>query len=461
MLNVTITPHREFLPAENAEQKLFIMLKMRPTKQVANSRPSTTFVLLIDTSGSMDEVVIGEPQATGRTYYDDGKEWMEVTGAKSKGDIVIESLLALIHSGKLSQSDRIAIVRFNEQAASIIGLTSATQVKHLEDAIAQLHHCSGGTRIGSGLRQAFHILGEQQMTCLRTLLFTDGQTIDEDLCQELAREFALKNIPITALGVGDFNEDLLNYLSDVTGGRSFHVVTDKTSDIAVSITDLPNKIIEEFSLAQQDVITNLALDVKTVKGVKLTRIVRAYPSQAEFPLHQDTHPLGNASANDETIFILEFTIDSRPASRIRIAQLGLTYDIPSQNKRGELPIQNVIVQFVAGQNFAAQVDQEVMGYIQQCNISQLINEAAKASEIGNFVRAEELLETAQRMTMRVGNEAMTKSLLSAQDELRKTRKISPDTRKTIKMGAKGKTIKMSTSLDDEISEEQMRQVSGT
>jgi Ca-activated chloride channel family protein len=461
MLNVTITPHREFLPADTAEQKLFLMLKMRPTRQVANSRPSTAFVLLIDNSGSMDEVVIGEPQATGKTYHDDGREWMEVTGARSKGDIVIESLLALIHSGRLSQSDRVAIIRFNEQATPVIGLTPATEVSSLEGAIAQLHNCSGGTRIGNGLRQAFNILSDQQMTGLRTLLFTDGQTIDEDVCRELAREFAIKNIPITALGVGDFNEDLLNALSDTTGGRSFHIVTDKTSDVAVSIADLPNKIIEEFSLAQQDVITNLALSIKTVKGVKLTRVVRAYPSQAEFPLHHEPYPLGNASANDETVFILEFTIESRAASRIRIAQLGLTYDVPGQNKRGELPIQNVVVEFVAGQNFAAQVDPEVMGYLQQCNIAQLVSEAARASESGNSQRAEELLETARRMTQRVGNEAMTKSLLGAEEELRKTRKISPDTRKTIKMGAKGKTIKMGTSLDDEISEEQMRQISGT
>ena len=204
----------------------------------------------------------------------------------------------------------------------------------LEGAIAQLHNCSGGTRIGNGLRQAFNILSDQQMTGLRTLLFTDGQTIDEDVCRELARDFAIKNIPITALGVGDFNEDLLNALSDTTGGRSFHIVTDKTSDVAVSIADLPNKIIEEFSIAQQDVITNLALSIKTVKGVKLTRVVRAYPSQAEFPLHHEPYPLGNASANDETVFILEFTIESRAASRIRIAQLGLTYDVPGQNKRG-------------------------------------------------------------------------------------------------------------------------------
>ncbi len=42
------------------------------------------------------------------------------------------------------------------------------------------------------------------------------------------------------------------------------------------------------------------------------------------------------------------------------------------------------------------------------------------------------------MTQRIGNDRMTKSLADAQSELRKTRKISSSTRKTVKMGAKGK-----------------------
>lgn len=460
MLNVAIAPHREFLPADAPEQKLFLMLKLRPTKEVASTRPSTTFAFVIDTSGSMYEAVIGEPQPTGRTFQVDGQQYMEVTGAESKIDIVIQSLLNLIHSGKLNQSDRVSIVQFDDQASTIIGLTPATEVSRLEDAIAKLRNFSGGTRMGLGMRQALDMLSSQNMTCRRTLLFTDGQTFDDEQCRDLAKQFATNNIPITALGVGEYNEELLISLGDATGGRLLHVVPDRAIGTQVSIADLPKAIAEEFTQAQQEVITNLAMTVKTVKGVKLTRIVRAYPSQAEFPLTQEPFPIGNASGNDETVFILEFTIERRAASRVRIAQLGLTYDVPGQNRRGELPPQNLVVQFVAGSDFAAQVDQEVMGYVQQCNIAQLVNQATRVAE-QNPQRAEELLETARRMTQRIGNQAMTVSLTQAQDELRKTRQISSGTRKTIKMGSKGKTVRMGSDVNDELSEEKIRQVSGT
>jgi Ca-activated chloride channel homolog len=133
--------------------------------------------------------------------------------------------------------------------------------------------------------------------------------------------------------------------------------------------------------------------------------------------------------------------------------------VPGQNRRGELPPQNLIAQFVMGQA-AAQVDREVMGYVQQCNISQLVNEATRIAE-QNPQKAEELLETARRMTVRIGNDAMTTSLENAQTELRKTRRLSSDMRKTVKMGSKGKTVKMESGSNNELSDEKIREMTGT
>lgn len=439
-LNVAITPHREFMPSDAPEQKLFVMLKLRPTKDAASSRPATCFTFVIDTSGSMCE---------------------EVGFGKRKIEVAIESLATLIHSNGLSQSDRLAIVKFDETASTLVGLTPATQTSIIENAIHQLGELGGSTMMGLGMRQALNLLANQDMASRRALILTDGHTFDEDRCIDIAQEFSRNGIPITVLGIGDnYNEDLLINFKDITGGECFHVVAGAAKDIQVSIMDLPKILFAQFSQGQQEVITDLALNVKTVQGVTLTRIVRVYPDQAEFPMIQEPYQIGNAMANDETIFILEFNVASRPPSRARIAQIGLTYKVPGQNRRGELPPQNLVVQFMAGQ-VAVQVDQKVMGYVQQSNIYQLVNQATQLAD-SNPQKAEELLETAKRMTVRLGNEAMTSSLNEAQNELRKTRQISSSTRKTVKMGAKGKTVKMGDDLNDQgLSEEQIRQISGT
>ncbi len=121
--------------------------------------------------------------------------------------------------------------------------------------------------------------------------------------------------------MGDFNEDLLNDLSDATGGRPLHVVTGKACGAAIAI--LPDQILAELLQAQQEAIANLSLTVKTVKGVRLTRVMRAYPKQAEFSLETEPFPIGNAAANDDTVFILEFTIAPRAASAHSSVRLDL------------------------------------------------------------------------------------------------------------------------------------------
>lgn len=438
-LNVSITTHREFLPADTPDQKLFVMLKLRPARDVASSRPATSFVLLIDTSGSM----------------------YETEGSKTKIDLAMEAIEKLVDSKRFAPDDRIALVEFHDTASELLPLTPARQHQEIKDAIAQLRNFGGGTCMGKGLKIAHSLLASASMSSRRAIVLTDGATFDESVCRALGGEFASSGIPIAALGVGDYNEDLLLHLSDTTGGRVYHVVEKNANGQQIAIEDLPKILIEELALAQQEAINNLALNVRTVRGVQLERATRVYPDRAEFPLKTDPYPLGAARGDDETVFILEFGVDRRASSRVRIAQLGLTYDIPGQNRRGELPPQNLVVQFVTGQGGGAQVDQEVMGYVQQRNISQLVGDATKVAE-SNPEQAEQLLETARRLTVKIGNQEMLTSLNEGIDELRKTRKISDGTRKTVKMGSRGKTVKMSANVNDELpSEEEIRRLSGT
>ncbi|MFM7787418.1 MAG: VWA domain-containing protein, partial [Microcystis panniformis] len=56
----------------------------------------------------------------------------------TKLEVVIQSLKKLLHSGRLTQEDRIALVRFDDQASTLINLTPATQIQPIESAIDQL-----------------------------------------------------------------------------------------------------------------------------------------------------------------------------------------------------------------------------------------------------------------------------------------------------------------------------------
>ena len=429
-LSMEVVPSREFLLKDSIRQKLIVMLKLQPNKElVSNISPPTAIAFVIDTSGSMYEVV---------------------TGSISKIDIIIESLLTLIRSSKLTASDYVSIVQFDDVASTIIGLTSSTQVSQLENAISQLGNFSGGTRIGLGMRHALDVFSSQHMSSRRVVIFTDGKTFDEDLCRELTKEFAVRNIPITSFGIGDYDEDLLINLSDSTGGRLFHINFQR--DIYPNwVTDMSANILEEASRVKQDAITNLALTVKTVNRVKLDRIFRAYPEQAEFPLAQGTYIIGNARFGDDTVFILEFTIGEFLEDNACVAQIDLSYDVPSQNQHIKHPTHNLFMRFVAEQkqNITSQVNQDVIGYFNQGNIARIICRATAIADRDPNL-AKELLETAHRLTLSIRNRELIYSLYFAQEELRRTRRISADTCKTIKMMAKGKTVKIFGNISNSI-----------
>jgi len=55
---------------------------------------------------------------------------------------------------------------------------------------------------------------------------------------------------------------------------------------------------------------------------------------------------------------------------------------------------------------------------------------------------------------------MTQSLQTAQDELGKTRKLSSENIKTVRLGSKGKTVKMDDGLNQKLSESEIREQTG-
>ena len=172
--------------------------------------------------------------------------------------------------------------------------------------------------------------------------------------------------------------------------------------------------------------------------------------------------LGSLEAGDHTIFVLELDVPERPAVRARLAQLGVTYAVPTQGYRGEIPPVDMTVEFTTDETLAAAVDPEVMGYVQQRNVDNLVRQAATQAQT-NPAQAAKTLQVARAMTQRLGNRGMTVALGKAEEELRSDGTISAGTRKTIKLGARTRTMKVGS--PDEVpqnvpSQDEIRRLTG-
>lgn len=441
MLTATLTPHREYLLAQSSGQKLFLLLTLRPEAQAAAAKAQLSVAFVVDTSGSMRETVTEPTEYTGQTTVVDGKRYEVVRGAKSKMDLVEEALLGVLSANVLKPEDRLALVKFDDHAEVLAPLTPVREGDTLRGAVEQLKSFSGGTQMGAGMARGFELL-RGETGARRMVLLTDGQTFDEEVAREVGEALAREQVPVTAIGVGeDWNEALLTDLTDRTQGKPFYVVPDPNAQPpAVSLQRLPQELLTDLEHTANEVVTNLNLNVRTVKEVALERVTRVYPTQNEVDRARAPFFLGNAEAEGDAHFVLEFTLPARPSARMRLAQLGLTYQVPGADFRGELPPLDVVVEFTTDEALAGRINPEVMRWVQQRNLEGLILQATQQAA-SDPVAAQRTMEVARAMTVRLGNGAMTRALDQAIGELKDGKTVALGTAKTLKIGAKTQTLR--------------------
>ncbi len=445
MIEVSLTPHRNYLRASpegsSDTQKLFLLAQLTPQ---ITSRAPLALTFIVDTSGSMRE---------------------KVAGGKTKLDLTLNALKSLVSSPNLANTDTVAVVQFDDDASTLSAPTNNRQ--QMLNAVEALRKHSGGTMMGLGMLEALNhtIAGS---TNKRIMLLTDGATFDEDACRAVTNTYVAQGVAITSIGVGDeFNEDLMGEISDRTGGRVIHVVGQNANPPASVLADnLDDVLGEEFKRAASEVVTNLEFSLRGVKGVTLDRVTRVYPFLAECDMQNTGGAMkaraGNLEAKDQTAFLLELTLPPRPPARVRIAQIGLTFDMPGEGTRGEIPPVDVVVEFSFDENATAAVNPTVMGYVQQRNLEGLVKQAAQEAQ-SNPQAAAKTIEIARAMTVRLGNAAMTQVLDKAKSELESGKGMSAGTAKTIKMGAKTQTIKVgggSSNPSGLPSDEEIRKLTG-
>jgi len=466
MLNLMFRPHRAALKSGSTdEQKLFAMLKVIPKGEVAGARPPLSIALVIDTSSSMREFADQERAAAmirseglhvQHEATEDGSRPAVDLSLPTKLDRAIQAARTLINDARLSPDDNVAVIHFDDNARSLLPLSPLSRKQAALEAADSLRNYSGGTHMAKGLKCAERELsGLPSSVAKRVILLTDGQTFDEEECRPLAGGFAESNTPLNAIGVGvEYNEDLLRDLAELSQGRPYHLA---------QMGQLGDILNDEIGSSVREVVTDLQATVSTVKGVKVSAVTRVYPSLAEVSASGSIYRLGNVAAGDYTVFIFELTVSgmARPPSRVRIAQLGLTGHVPGLGRREELPPEDLFIAFTPDERQVAEVDAEVLGYVQQKNLDRMVQDAVKVAGT-DAAKARQTLQAAVGMTQRIGNPAMTRILENALNELNQSGTISVGTRKTVALGGRTKTVKTGATvpLEGLPSNEDIRKMTG-
>jgi len=391
---------------ENVPNALaYLLIKVIPNPAVSFGSLPINLGLVIDVSRSMR-----------------GKK---IDCARNAAKLVVNSL---------RPDDRVSVITFSDEAKVVVPTTKAHEKDVILSALDQIRIISG-TRMYHGMEAGAREIHKAELATNinRMIILTDGMTEGEEQCRMIAGQEAQNNVAISAFGIGDkYNEELLMEIADKTLGTFYHLRA-------------PEQIIEQFQkevgLASASVISDATLSLNVAKDVELEEIHRIFPSSVKLQPRIEADgrissvEVGNLRKDEQTCFGAQLRLPARSASRVRIAQVFVSYSIPSLQVEDRVVKSDIIVEYTGDRDLCGKVDREVVAYFNQLNAHNLIEQAIRETKVGNVSAATQILGQAQLITQRIGNVALTRSIEQATQELKEKGTISSEATKTVRAGS--------------------------
>ena len=159
------------------------MVKFDPAKFTAPKAKPLPVFLLLDVSGSMDEVIDPENvRRTGQTVVDDGQTWELVEGGTSKIQILNEAVRQMLDSlageEKMETEFLVSIITFGDKAEQFIAPMKASSVEWADMT------AKGSTAMGEAFSKVKKLIEDKNVIPSRAyrptvVLVSDGDPTDK------------------------------------------------------------------------------------------------------------------------------------------------------------------------------------------------------------------------------------------------------------------------------------------
>lgn len=422
LLTLDLRPHRTVVATNSSHaQKLFVAIRLGLDASTLASlkQAHVSTVVAVDTSGSM---------------------YARVGEDSSKIELAIEAITAIGRVPGLENQVHVGIVQFDTKASTLLPLTmiGPESVKQIGEKASELRQFGGGTNTAQALTLLKNELaGAPEDHIQKAILITDGETTDAEECLRLADQLAENGISLICIGVGnDYNEDFLTGLAERTNGFLYHL-----SETRESLARLSNTIEETLVGFQNELVTDVRLRFELAADVHLNSLRQVYPMVQEWVSPQGGEwRLGNVRADEETVVLADLNMPERPEGPASLGGVVVRYCVPTADLVDKVVISELKVDYVSDQSQAIQIDEHVVFFVRQARIADFVEQAVLFTHQGKLAEAEENMLAVSRLSEKVGNSAVGRTIRRATIELRDRATILPDTAKSLKVGAKTLTI---------------------
>ena len=367
-LSVILVPGRDRLLLQQKAQMLYVLLELKRHDGVGSSTQPLNLSLVLDHSSSMQR--------------DDKLQRLK------------EAVSRIIDM--MDGRDYLSIVTFGDRASVLLPSQPLGNKRAAKESLDGIR-CRGGTEISTGIRAGLQELQAHSSNLIsQMIVLTDGQTYgDEELCLALATQAGERQVQITALGLGDdWNSALLDDMAARTAGFSDYVQT---------ANQLSGVFEENLRTLQQTAIRNLRMEIRTGYNSRLLRAtsvapgIKPLPVPAEIPSGQPVAlDLGRLSTDRDYRVLLELVVAAKTVGAADVAEVILTYDVPSLGRERESVEYQIATTFVERWDSDPPVDLRVHDALRKITAHRLQEQAMQAINEGQTQKGTASLRTAAK-----------------------------------------------------------------
>ncbi len=399
-LDIELTLSRDLVEVSDTDQRLYLLVDIRPPKQSSGQQLPLNLCLVIDRSTSMQ----------GR----------RLDAVKAAVELVME---------KLTAADVLSIISFSDRAEVV---ASAEPLRNKPTILRRLHaiEASGGTEIYQGLAAGVKELRQSALNEFSNhlILLTDGHTYGDDAqCLELATKTAVDGIGITAFGIGsDWNDQFLDKLVAPSGGQSNFIEQPKSvvQKLQERITGMGTVYAQNMRL-QRDFPDFLALEY----GYKIV------PFAQPLVLDDDVIRLGNVEGRSRLAFLLELNIRPQTVERRLSIPINLAAEIPAKQMQQQTFSQNVRVNVL--KNAEKQLPPEpIVEAVRMLNMYRMNERVWEDVEAGDLEVAARRMRHLTTRLIEAGEPQLAQQANFEAERILQAGTMSLDGRKKLKFGTR-------------------------
>ncbi|MEI6289200.1 MAG: VWA domain-containing protein [Chloroflexota bacterium] len=402
-INSQIFLSRTSLSPLTEKQLAYILIEVSPTSELIRSTGPVpiNLCLVLDCSTSMDGDKLNTVKST-----------------------------AIQILNKLKPNDIFSIVTFNDRAQVVIPAARKSDLQQADKFIRFLQ-VSGGTEIFQGLNAGYEEVSRYHNSKYinHIILLTDGHTYgDEEVCYDLAKKAASKNIGISGIGIGnDWNDSFLDKLAHLSSGHCILVKDPR---------DIENFLLDKFMHLSNTIVDNVFLDYELGDGVEISYIFRTQP-ETDTVLLENPLKLGALVQDGYLSILIELTINALNANNEKVklikgnldfSTFGLDAPIPAIPINLFLPVKNTGTLVSPPANLMQALSRLTMFRMQEKARSEVI--------IGNYSQAAVHLQRLATRMLANGEQKLAKTIMLEIRNIESDNKISGAGEKEIKYGTR-------------------------